>query len=306
MNVRVGNESSVIRAGCPTRSAATSAWLTLARTRIADGSMTSRIAEARAALPRPPAPRPSCRSSMSTSARPCRRSATRRASCSALLSACFQAFMARSRWISSARMSAASALRRRSKVRRSCSSLRARFVERQLVLFGGDGRHHLVLEHLELGALDGVLGHLELRLAVRPRGDLLAALPVDLLDEVAVFGLAVVRRLDLRLAVELDQQIAALDARPGLTRRTMTSVPGPLPDRCRLRRGTTTGWLRTGSTEPCRRSAGVAGDVGRPRRTIGERNDAARPSSRRMHHGIIDAGNDDSDGDQREKNASTL
>src|SRR5439155_628948 len=42
---------------------------------------------------------------------------------------------------------------------------------------------------------------------------------------------------------------------PGLTRRTITSVPGPAPGPDPLRRGTTTGWLRTGSTEPCKRSA---------------------------------------------------
>ena len=94
--------------------------------------------------------------------------------------------------------------------------LGAGFVERQPVLLGGDRRHDLGLEDLELRALDGVLGRLELRLAVRAGGDLLAALLVDLLDEIAVLGLTIVRRLDLGLAIELDQQIAALDARARL------------------------------------------------------------------------------------------
>ena len=87
--------------------------------------------------------------------------------------------------------------------------LRPRLVERQLVLFRGNRRGHLVLEHLEIRAFDGVLGRLHLRLVVRPGGELLAALLVDLLDEIAVLRLAVVRGLDLRLAVEFDEEIAA-------------------------------------------------------------------------------------------------
>ena len=94
--------------------------------------------------------------------------------------------------------------------------LGARFVERQPVLLRRDGRDHLGLEDFELGALHGVLGRLELRLAVRAGGDLFAALLVDLLDEIAILRLPVVRRLGLGLPVELDQQIAALDARAGL------------------------------------------------------------------------------------------
>ena len=86
-------------------------------------------------------------------------------------------------------MSAASAFRRRSNVRRSWVGLGARLVERQPVLLGRDRRRHLGLQDLELGALDGVLGRLELRLAVRAGGELLAALLVDLLDEIAVLGL---------------------------------------------------------------------------------------------------------------------
>ena len=91
--------------------------------------------------------------------------------------------------------------------------LGAGFVEGEPVLLGGDRRDHLGLEDLELRALDGVLGRLELRLAVRAGGDLFAALLVDLLDEIAILGLPVVRRLDLGLPIELDEQIAALDAR---------------------------------------------------------------------------------------------
>ena len=102
-------------------------------------------------------------------------------------------------------MSATSALRRRSKVRRSwvalarASSSVSRFCS---AVIGWDD---LGLEDLELRALDGILGRLELRLAVRAGGNLFAALLVDLLDEIAILGLPVVRRLDLGLPVELDQ-----------------------------------------------------------------------------------------------------
>ena len=51
---------------------------------------------------------------------------------------------------------------------------------------------------------------------MRARRELLSALAVDLLDEVLIFGLAIVRRLDLRLPVELDEEIAASDARARL------------------------------------------------------------------------------------------
>ena len=51
---------------------------------------------------------------------------------------------------------------------------------------------------------------------MRAGGDLLAALAVDLLDEVAVLGLAIVRILDLSLAIELDQKVAARHACAGL------------------------------------------------------------------------------------------
>jgi hypothetical protein len=94
--------------------------------------------------------------------------------------------------------------------------LGARFVEGQPILLRRDRRDHFGLEDLELRALHGILGRLELRLAVRAGGDLFAALLVDLLDEIAVLRLAVVRRLDLGLPVELDQQVATLDARAGL------------------------------------------------------------------------------------------
>ena len=109
-------------------------------------------------------------------------------------------------------MSAASAfaaqVERPPELRQPCaraSSSVSRFCS---AVIGGD---HVGLEDLELGALHGVLGRLQLRLAVRAGGDLLAALLVDLLDEIAVLRLPVVRGLDLRLAVELDQQVAALD-----------------------------------------------------------------------------------------------
>ena len=46
-----------------------------------------------------------------------------------------------------------------------------------------------------LGGLDGVGRDRELGFPVRARGELLAALPVDLLDEVLVLRLAIVRRL---------------------------------------------------------------------------------------------------------------
>ena len=93
---------------------------------------------------------------------------------------------------------------------------RPRLVERQPVLFGGDRRRHLVLEHLEIRALDGVLRRLHLGLVVRPRSQLLAPFLVDLLDEIEVLGLAVVGRLHLRLAIELDQEVAAFHRRARL------------------------------------------------------------------------------------------
>src|SRR5262249_8688634 len=55
----------------------------------------------------------------------------------------------------------------------------------------------------------------ELRLVLRARRELLAALLVDLLEEVAVLGFLVVRVLDLGLPVELDQQLALADDRSG-------------------------------------------------------------------------------------------
>src|SRR5207247_8399287 len=90
--------------------------------------------------------------------------------------------------------------------------LRPRLVERQRVLLGRDGRYDLVFEDFELRALDGVLRLLDFGLLVRGGGELLAAFLVDLLDEIAILGLTIVGRLDLRLPIELDQQVAALDS----------------------------------------------------------------------------------------------
>ena len=61
---------------------------------------------------------------------------------------------------------------------------------------------------------------------MRAGGDLLAALAVDLLDEVAVLGLAIVRILDLSLAIELDQEVAALHACAGLDQPNDDQRPG--------------------------------------------------------------------------------
>ncbi len=90
--------------------------------------------------------------------------------------------------------------------------LRPRLVERQRVLLGGDRRHNLVLEDFELRAPEGILRLLDLGRFVRAGGELIAALLVNLLDEIAILGLTIVSRLDLRLTIELDEQVAALDS----------------------------------------------------------------------------------------------
>jgi ferredoxin len=66
-------------------------------------------------------------------------------------------------------------------------------------------------------------------------------------------GLTIVGRLDLRLTIELDQQVAALYSCAWLGEVDDNQRPGPGPDPAI--RGTITGWLRTGSTAPCRRYA---------------------------------------------------
>ena len=125
---------------------------------------------------------------------------------------------------------------------------------------------------------------------MRPRGELFATLPVDLLDEVAILSLAVVGRLDLRLAVEFDQQVAALDARPRLDEADNYQRAG-------TGAGAATGQARhddrvapnrlNRSLKPERRLpvCGQADTAGHNERAdTGER------------HGMIDAKNGDSDG----------
>ena len=108
-------------------------------------------------------------------------------------------------------MSAASAFGASSSVRRSCASLArasssvSRFCS---AVIGGTTSFFCISSSALFSAFSAVFS---LRLVVRAGGQLLAALAVDLLDEIAVLGLAVVGRLDLRLAIELDEEIAALD-----------------------------------------------------------------------------------------------
>jgi hypothetical protein len=110
------------------------------------------------------------------------------------------------------RRSAASARRFRSKLRQ----LGARLFERERVSFGDDRRDQLFVEQVELGGPDRVLRLDEIGFILGADRRLVGALLVDLLDEIAVLGLPVVRRFDLRRAIELDEQIAGADDDAGL------------------------------------------------------------------------------------------
>ncbi len=88
-------------------------------------------------------------------------------------------------------------------------------IERERVLLGVNLGNEVVLAHVEPRALDVVLGGRDLRLVLGLEGRLLGALLGDLALEVDHLGAAVERVTFLLLRVELDEQVAWLDACAG-------------------------------------------------------------------------------------------
>ena len=131
------------------------------------------------------------------------------------------------------RRSAASARFRSSKVLRSCAERRPRFLEDLHVLLGDGLGHQVVADDAQLRDFDVVLGLFELGIAHRPGAELFTALLVDLFEEVAEFRFAIARRLELAVAIEFDQQVAALDERAGAGQPDDDQLAGP---RCRAPR----------------------------------------------------------------------
>ena len=89
---------------------------------------------------------------------------------------------------------------------------RGRLLDGQRVLLGLDARHDFVLARLDRRALDVALGLGQFGFVARPRNGVLRSLFLNLAVEVDQLGPALGRGANLLLAVELDDQIAGLDA----------------------------------------------------------------------------------------------
>ena len=85
------------------------------------------------------------------------------------------------------------------------------------------------MDRLELGARERALGQQDLAVVARPGGALAGVFLSDLLIEVVQFGPPVEGVGELRLAVELDEEVTLGDRRAGLMSLVMTSdcVLGP-------------------------------------------------------------------------------
>ncbi len=86
----------------------------------------------------------------------------------------------------------------------------------EVVLLGLNSRQQLVLGGLELGARERALGEQDLAIVARPGGALAGVLLLDLLIEVVQLGAPVEGVGELRLAVELDEEVTLRDRRAGL------------------------------------------------------------------------------------------
>ncbi len=84
------------------------------------------------------------------------------------------------------------------------------------VLLGLDLRDHLVFRHVELGAADGALGHLDLAVVPRARRRFFGLALTNLLFEIVELGAAIECVGDLCLAIEFDQEVAGMDGRSAL------------------------------------------------------------------------------------------
>ena len=116
--------------------------------------------------------------------------------------------------------------------------VRARFLERQAILFRDNPRGQIVGQHIELGACHGVLGLAERGLVVSASGELLAPLLADLREEILILRFAIVGVLDLGLPIELDQQIATPDLRAGVRQMDDDEL-----SRCRPREAGRGDWM---------------------------------------------------------------
>jgi hypothetical protein len=94
--------------------------------------------------------------------------------------------------------------------------LGARLLQRLLVLFLRDTGQQFGAQDVQFGAAQRIFGHGEVGRPLRLVHQLLGLLLLNLREEIPILVLAIARRLDLRGAVELDQQLAALHARPAL------------------------------------------------------------------------------------------
>ena len=87
-----------------------------------------------------------------------------------------------------------------------------RFLQFLLSLFGVNSRSNFDLLHLKLGLFKIALSLVQFGFVLRTSSVLFGLLLFDLVEDFVVFRLFVEEILNLRLPIELDQDIAALDA----------------------------------------------------------------------------------------------